>query len=171
MRICIYTQKSVEGQLAVPVRDDRVIRTIRAVKKFFGIAQMNELYVSVPHLEEHKKRRRSFEKSLLFASVFAGLVIVVVLFSLVFSGRFDLWAIVSAFIIAGFVLALPLFKYSPALEAVDPKVVGRAASPPPKAAAAQQAVPPAAAKPAAPAEKAAKRPRKKAKKTAKKKGE
>jgi hypothetical protein len=168
MRICIYTQKSVEGQLAIPVRDDRVIKTIRAVKKFFGIAQMNELYVSVPHLEEHKKRRRSFEKSLLFASVFAGLIIVVVLFSLFFSGRFDLWAIASAFIISGFVLALPLFKYSPALEAVDPKVVGKVPLQP--KAPAQQAVPPAAAKPAAPAEpKAAKKPKKKAKKPAKKK--
>lgn len=127
MKICIYTQKSVEGQLAVPVRDDRVIRTIRSVKKFFGIAQMNELYVSVPHIEEHRKRRRAFEKSLLFASVFAGLIIVVVIFSLVLSGRFDVWAIASAFIIAGFVLALPLFKYSPALEARDPIVVGKSA--------------------------------------------
>jgi hypothetical protein len=129
MRICIYTQKSVDGQLAVPVRDDRVIKTIRAVKKFFGIAQMNKLYVSVPHLEEHKKRRRGFEKSLLFASVFAGLIIVVVLFSLVLSGRFDLWAIASAFIISGFVLALPLFKYSPAVEMQDPIVVGNSKSP------------------------------------------
>ncbi len=130
MRICIYTQKSVDGQLAIPVQDDRVIKTIRAVKKFFGIAQMNQLYVSVPHLEEHKKRRRGFEKSLLFASVFAGLIIVVVIFSLVLSGRFDLWAIASAFIISGFVLALPLFKYSPAIEARDPIVVGNVAPPP-----------------------------------------
>lgn len=160
MRICIYTQKSVDGQLAVPVRDDRIIKTIRAVKKFFGIAQMNELYVSAPHLEEHKKRRRSFEKSLLFASVFAGLIIVVVLFSLIFSGRFDLWAIASAFIIAGFVLALPLFKYSPAIAGTDPAVVGRSAP-------AQQSVPAqkAVKKPA----KTKKKPAKKAKKTSKKK--
>jgi hypothetical protein len=161
MRICIYTQKSVDGQLAVPVQDDRVIRTIRTVKKFFGIAQMNELYVSVPHLDEHKKRRRAFEKSLLFASVFSGLIIVVVIFSLVLSGRFDLWAIASAFIIAGFVLALPLFKYSPAIEARDPLVVGKS-MPAPAAKPVQSAVAPKKKKSAKkPAKKAKKKPAKK----------
>lgn len=165
MRICIYTQKSVDGQLAVPVRDDRIIKTIRAVKKFFGIAQMNELFVSVPHLEEHKKRRRQFEKSLLFASVFAGLIIVVVLFSLLFSGRFDIWAIASAFIIAGFVLALPLFKYSPAIVTTPPIVVG-SHSPPPM----QAPMPPQMALKAPVNKKkpAKKKPAKKAKKTKKK---
>ncbi len=167
MRICIYTQKSVDGQLAIPVQDDRIIRTIRSVKKFFGIAQMNELYVSAPHLEEHRKRRRGFEKSLLFASVFAGLIIVVVLFSLILSGRFDLWAIASAFIIAGFVLALPLFKYSPALSATEPIVVGaQAPMPPVDTAPTMQAIPPGmkAAK-----KKPAKKPKKSKKKPAKKK--
>ena len=128
MRICIYTQESVEGQKAIRVKEDRIIRTIRKIKQAFGIAQMNELYVSEEHLKEHKKRRGSFEKSMLFASVFAGFIIVIVLFSLIFSGRFDLWAVVSAFIIAGFILALPLFKYSPALEGDEPKIVGSAPS-------------------------------------------
>lgn len=163
MRICIYTQKSVEGQLAVPVKDDRVIRTIRTIKRFFGIAQMNELYVSVPHIEEHKKRRSSFEKSLLFASVFAGLIIVAVIVSLVLSGRFDLWAIISAFIISGFVLALPLFKYSPALQPGNPVLVGGAAGVPKQqmSMAPQQAV--------QPQKKPAKKKAEKKKKPAKKK--
>jgi hypothetical protein len=162
MKICIYTQKSVEGQRAIRVHDDRVIRTIRTIKKAFGIAQMNELYVSVSHLEEHKKRRSSFEKSLLFASVFAGLIVVVVLFSLIFSGRFDLWAIISAFIIAGFVLSLPLFKYSPALVPGEPVLVGAKAAPKPA---------PTASVPAAAPEPAAKKkePAAKKKKTRKKK--
>ena len=86
MKICIYTQKSVEGQKAVPIKEDRIIRIIREIKKMVGIAKMNELYVSEPHLEEHKKRRKGFEKQLLFASVLAGLIVVIVLFSLIFSG-------------------------------------------------------------------------------------
>ncbi len=143
MKICIYTQKSVEGKKAIRVKEDRIIRTIRAIKKVFGIAQMNELYVSEEHLEEHKKRRSSFEKGILFASVLAGLILVIVLFSLFLSGRFDLWAIVSAFIIGAFILALPLFKYSPALESDMPVMVEASA--------------PAAEAPAAPAKKTRKK--------------
>ena len=46
--------------------------------------------------------------------------------SLLLSGRFDAWAFVSAIIIAAFVLCLPLFKYSPALENVPPKIIAGA---------------------------------------------
>ncbi len=124
MRICIYTQESVVGIKAARIKEDRIIRSIRTIKKIFGIAQMNELYVSEEHIAEHKKRRKSFEKSMLFASVFAGLILLIVLVSPFFSGRFDLWAVISAFIIALFILALPLFKYSPALESDVCAVVG-----------------------------------------------
>ncbi|MBD3210947.1 hypothetical protein GF318_06230 [Candidatus Micrarchaeota archaeon] len=128
MKICIATQKSVEGKRAVKVKEDRIIKAIRAIKKALGIAQMNELYVSEEHLEEHLKRRRSFEKSILFASVVAGLLVIAVLAALFLSGRFDLWAVVSALIVGTFVLALPLFKYAPAVESKVPKVIG---APPP----------------------------------------
>ena len=126
MKVCISCQENVAGKRAVPVKEDRVIRTIRAIKKKLKIAQMNELYVSEKCLPEHLKRRRSFEKSLLFASVIAGLILVVVIVALLLSGRFNLWAIVSAFIIGGFVLLLPLFKYTPAVESTVPRVIGGA---------------------------------------------
>lgn len=116
MKICIYTEQDVTGKKAIPIREDRIIGTIRFFKKIFGVAQNNELFVSEDHIEEHRKRRKSFEQSMLFASVFAGIVILLVLFSLVFNQNYDLWAFISAFVIGGFVLALPLFKYSPALQ-------------------------------------------------------
>jgi hypothetical protein len=124
MKICIACQKNVEGKRAVPVKEDRIIKTIRGIKRSLGIAQMNELYVCEDDLPEHTKRRRSFEKSILFASVLAGLVVILVLVALLLSGRFDPWAVFSALIIGGFVLALPLFKYSPALESTAAVPVG-----------------------------------------------
>ncbi len=124
MKVCIYTQKDVTGKKAIPVKEDRVIRSIRFVKRIFGVAQNNELYVSEEHLDEHRKRRKSFEQSMLFASVFAGIVVLLVLFSLVFNQNYDIWSILSAFIIGGFVLALPLFKYSPALDGNELKTIG-----------------------------------------------
>ena len=159
MKICIYTQESIEGQKAVRIKEDRIIRTIRTIKRAIGIARMNELYVSEPHLEEHRKRRKSFEKSMLFASVLAGLIVVVVVFSLLFAGNFDFWAIVSAFILGAFVLVLPLFKYSPALEPGPPVLVS-----------AEPAKPEPAKPEPAKAEKArAEKPKKKSRKAPKKK--
>ena len=67
---------------------------------------------------------------MLFASVFAGLIGVAVLVMLAFSGRFDLWAIVSAVIMAGFIVLLPLFKYAPAIESAEPAVIPGEASAP-----------------------------------------
>ncbi|MBN1169774.1 hypothetical protein JXA56_02015 [Candidatus Micrarchaeota archaeon] len=125
MKVCIYTQENVDGKSAIPVKEDRIIYAIRKIKKIFGIAQMNELYVSEDHVKEHLKRRKSFERSMLFVSVFAGLIMILALFSMVYSGRIDLWALISAFIISGFVLVLPLFKYSPALQWDEPKTIGK----------------------------------------------
>jgi hypothetical protein len=138
MKICIYTQKSVEGERAIPIQEDRIIRGIRAIKKIFGVAQNNELFVSEAYLQEHTKRRKSFEKSMLFASVLAGLVFIAVLYSIVSTGRFEGLAILSAFVIGGFILSLPLFKYSPGLSGDTPKLVGvsspaKATKPKPKA--------------------------------------
>jgi len=123
MKICISCQTAVEGKKAIPIKEDRIIRVIRTVKKVFGIAQMNELYVCENDLKEHKKRRNSFEKSMLFASVLAGIVVIMVLGALLLSGRFEPWPVLSAFVIGVFVLALPLFKYAPALESDTPKMV------------------------------------------------
>lgn len=130
MKVCIACQTDVEGKKAVRIKEDRIIRAIRTIKRSLGIAQMNELYVCEEDMKKHTERRRSFEKSMLFASVFAAIIVVLVLVALLLSGRFDPWAIVSAFIIGGFVLVLPLFRYAPALEGIPPKQVGEAAEKP-----------------------------------------
>lgn len=117
MRVCIVCEKDIEGKRAVPVKEDRIIRLVRTAKRLVGVAKMNELYVCEADLPKHSERRKGFEKSMLFASVLAALLLVLVLGMIVLSGNFDAWSLVSAFVIAGFVLVLPLFKYTPAVEA------------------------------------------------------
>lgn len=116
MKVCIMCQKDVEGQQATPVREDRIIKTIRSIKTFFHMAQNNQLYVCEADMQKYIERRKSFEKSMLFASVFAGLIVILIVGALIISGHFDIWAVVSAIVIAIFILMLPLFKYFPAVE-------------------------------------------------------
>src|SRR4030095_8811572 len=118
MKVCVSCQTDVGGKRAVPIKEDRIIRTIRSVKRSLGVAQNNELYVCEACLPKHNERRKSFEKTMLFASVFAGLMLVIILVAPVLSGRIDPWAIISGFIVAGFILALPIFKYAPAAESL-----------------------------------------------------
>lgn len=116
MKVCVSCQADVEGRPAVPVREDRIIRAIRAFKRLLNIAQMNELYVCNACMKQHTERRKAFEKTMLFASVIAGLMLVVIILAPLLSGRFDVIAILSGFVVAGFILVLPIFKYAPAVE-------------------------------------------------------
>jgi hypothetical protein len=114
-KMCIVCQTSVEGTKASPVKEDRIIKIIRAIKKQFGLAQMNELYVCVKDLPKQAERRKSFEKSMMIGTVLAGLIGVVLLFSILSSGKIDIWPIVSAVVLAGAVMALPVLRYAPAV--------------------------------------------------------
>ena len=136
MKVCIACQADVEGKQAVPIKEDRIIRVIRAIKRVFGVAQMNELYVCQADLPKHAERRRSFERTMLFASIFAGIMVLLILYSIVTtllgSGHFDLWAPVSAIVVAFFVLTLPLFRYTPAIELrMAPMGMAQPPKPPP----------------------------------------
>lgn len=133
MKVCISCQTDVSSKTAYPIKEDRIIKVIRGVKKALGIAQMNELYVCKDCLPKHNERRKSFEKSMLFASVFAGLVLVILLAAIILSARFDAWAVISAFIVAGFIVVLPVFKYAPAVEAPPEPAAPVPAIPPPPA--------------------------------------
>jgi len=116
MKICVSCETNVEGKKAYKVKDDRIIRAVRSIKNALHMAKNNELYVCENCLPKHREKRKSFEKSVLFGTVIAVVILVVLLGMLLLSGRFDIWAIISTFIISGFVLALPLFRYAPAVE-------------------------------------------------------
>jgi len=117
MRICIVCQEDVSGRRAVKVKEDRIIKAIRKIKQTFNIATNNELYVSEECIPKHKERRRAFERSMLSFGILAAIIVVLMLSSIVLSGKFDLGMIISAFLIGGFILLFALiFKYTPAVE-------------------------------------------------------
>ncbi|MFH1520262.1 MAG: hypothetical protein ABID61_01315 [Candidatus Micrarchaeota archaeon] len=116
MKICIICQATADSKSSTPIKEDKVIRIIRAIKKKLNIAQMNELYVCKNDLQKHSERRKSFEKSVMFASILAGIILVVSVLSVVLSGKFELWGIISGIMLAGIIMLLPAFKYTPAIE-------------------------------------------------------
>jgi hypothetical protein len=116
MKVCISCEADVSGKKAYPIKEDRVIRVVRAVKNALHIARMNDLYVCENCLAKHKVRRQGFEKSMLFASVLGGLIIIIMLGLIVLSGKLDLWAVISSLVIGGFIMVLPLFRYAPAVQ-------------------------------------------------------
>jgi len=116
MKICVSCETDVGGKKAYKVKEDRIIGTVRSIKNALHMAKNNELYVCESCLPKHREKRKSFEKSVLFGTVIAVVILVVLLGMLLLSGRFDIWAVLSTFIISGFVLALPLFRYAPAVE-------------------------------------------------------
>ncbi len=117
MRICIVCQKDVEGKSAVPVKDDAIIRSIRKVKSAFNIAQNNELYVCEDDIPVHDKRRKEFERSLVLFGVLAAVVVILLVLTIIMSGRFDIFAFISAILIGLFILLFAIvFKYAPALD-------------------------------------------------------
>ncbi len=122
MKICIVCEKEIKGNAGSPVKEDRIIRTLRKIKEMFKIAKKNELYVCKEDLKKHQERRKSFEKGVLFTSIGAGLVIVVTIARTILSG-FQAWAILSGVVLAFFILLLPLFKYTPAIEGGDTKTL------------------------------------------------
>ena len=120
MRVCIVCQKDVSGKSAKPIKEDNIIRMIRAVKQVLRIAANNELYVCEDDLAIHLQRRRSFERSIILFGVLSAIVVVLLIGTMLLSGRFDIWAILSAFIVGVFILLFAfVFRYAPAVEGVS----------------------------------------------------
>ncbi len=130
MKVCVTCQADVGGKRAFPVREDRVIGAIRAAKRALGVAQNNQLFVCEACLPKHMERRRSFEKTLLFAAVLAGIMLLVIVISPLLYGRFEAAAIFSGIVVACLIVAMPvLFKYVPAVEGVSASARAPAAAP------------------------------------------
>jgi hypothetical protein len=114
------------------VKEDLIIKTIRNFKQFFRIATNNELFVCEEDLEKHNKKRKDFEKSIVFFGVLSAAVVILLIGTILLSGRFDVFAIFSAFLIGGFILLFAVtFKYAPAIE-MDPTARGEKKAPIPE---------------------------------------
>lgn len=126
MKVCIVCHEDVSGKKAVKVREDNIIRFIRKIKRFLRIAKNNELYVCEEHIKEHKKRRKAFEKSMLFFGVIAAIIILVFGGLLILSGRFDPGSFISLLILGVILISFSvIFKFVPAVESSNPVRVGK----------------------------------------------
>ena len=124
MKVCVDCQKEVVGKKAVKVKEDRTIRMLRKIKKFLKIAKGNQLYVCEDCMKDHLDKRKSFEKTMLIFSAIAALIIVILLFTIILSGRFEIWTAVSALLIGLFLFLFSvIFKYVPAVEGITPEQI------------------------------------------------
>ena len=120
-KVCVICQKEIKK--GTPIKEDKIIGTIREIKRKLGVAKNNELYVCENDGEVHAKRRKSFEGSMMLASVFAGIIIVLTIVAIMLSGKLEIWSIFAALILAGFFILLPVFKYVPAIQGAAKKKV------------------------------------------------
>ena len=124
MKVCIDCQKEVSGKRAVRVKEDRVIRLLRWIKRVLKVSKENELYVCEEDLSKHIERRKSFEKAMLFLTVLVGIIVFLLLITIIISGRIEVWTVLSAIMIGVLLFLFSLlFKYVPALEGAEPVAI------------------------------------------------
>jgi fatty acid desaturase len=118
MRVCFVCQKEQRSGQGTPVKDDIVIRAIRRIKKAFGISTGNVLVVCDNCLEESKKRRQKFERSLLTFGGLGAVLGVILLIASILSGK-SLIAILQSIILLVFLVVVfslfSLLQYHPAV--------------------------------------------------------
>jgi hypothetical protein len=115
-KVCIIHQKPSDG---TPVKDDLILKTIRGLKQAFKVSTGNQLVVCNAHLEEARKKRAKFEKSLITSAGVGAIFGIIMLVLSIFSQR-SLIDILSAIVLLVFLVvvmaSLSLYQYFPALE-------------------------------------------------------
>jgi hypothetical protein len=115
-KVCIIHQKESDG---IPVKDDFVLKAIRGVKKAFRVSTGNQLVVCKAHVEEAKKRRAKFERSLITSAGIGALFGMVMLVVSILSQR-SIWDILRGILLLVFLVvvmaALSLYQYFPSIE-------------------------------------------------------
>ena len=123
-RICWICEREVAG--GAPIKDDKVIRFIRSIKKKLGILKGNELVVCEEHIDQYKEKRRRFEKNLvLYATAAVILAVGLPLIPLILGGGFQLQTVCFSFILGAMILALSILNYVPALGKAKEKAAPR----------------------------------------------
>jgi len=115
-KVCVVGKE--ELKTGYPIKEDIVIKTIRAIKKKLKIATGNELMVCEKHLEEAKKKRKDFEGSIIKLVALVSVIAVIAVILAVLNGTFSLLpATFALLILLGFLMiVLSLFKYYPAVD-------------------------------------------------------
>lgn len=116
-KVCIIDREEKAG---IPIKEDIVINAIRAIKRKLRISTGNDLVVCAAHVEEAKKRRERFERSLMTsAGIGAVLGIILVLLAIFNPNRSIvsvLQAIIFLLLLVLIMAALSLYQYFPAIK-------------------------------------------------------
>ena len=111
-KYCVVCFKEKDGY---KIYDDAVIRTIRGIKQRLGIAKNNTLVVCRGCLEEHRKKRKSYEKTLIIHIVLAGVVLVAFVLLPLLTTGFSLAAVGLGIILAALIAGMAVFSHHPKL--------------------------------------------------------
>lgn len=112
-KVCIVCYKEVSSNHLV--QDDIVIRAIRAIKQRLGNAKNNTLVVCDSCMAEHKKKRESFERSLVMYIALGGLVFLLFAFLPLMSGGFSIASLLLGLVVGGLLVSLSIFRHWPKL--------------------------------------------------------
>jgi hypothetical protein len=107
--VCIICQRERDGYA---VREDFIIRGIRAVKRALRAATNNRLVVCKDCVDAHRAKRASFERKLMLYGGFG--ILLVIVFTLLSQ---TLQGFAASLMLGIFVAALALFSYHPGSEA------------------------------------------------------
>lgn len=114
--ICGNEIKKIGG--AYRVKEDVVIEWLRKIKKRFGIAKNNELFVCEEDYEKYREKRKQFERNFTFASALAAAILLLLIIVPVFFGSLpSLGSIFFGLIVGIFLILMALISYLPAVEA------------------------------------------------------
>ncbi len=115
VKVCIIcANETFDGEL---IQDTQIIKAIRTLKQKLKMASNNQLAVCPAHLEDFVKRRKSFEKKVLFHVGLSALIVFIsVLLPLMTSRSIELMSVFLVLILALFLSALSLLSYVPPLQ-------------------------------------------------------
>lgn len=113
--ICGKEIKKIEG--ASKVKEDVVIESLRKIKKRFGIAKNNELFVCEEDYEKYREKRKQFERNFTFASALAAAILFLLIIVPIFFGSLpSLGSIFFGLVVGIFLILMALISYLPAVE-------------------------------------------------------
>lgn len=115
-KVCIICEKEPQ-EAARKVKDDAIIKAIRAAKQRLGIARNNELYVCEGCMPKYVERRKKFERNIVFY-VALGVIIFVLINGLqLMGGVFSITAFIASVFLAILIVGLAVLNYAtPPLE-------------------------------------------------------
>jgi hypothetical protein len=124
--VCIICQKEVGTKGASKVKDDKIIELIRSLKTATKTIQNNKLWVCEKDMEEYAKRRKGFEKDIVFFGVLGVGVVLLMVGLPLLGGNFNIGLFLLSVLIGGMIFLFgALLKYIPGLEKGLPKTESR----------------------------------------------